>query len=92
VLSDRLHVCAPFRLEARYSARTTEDFLALSEDLEGFHRADADSETWLLTERAQRDLAKDPAVSHRVKLADLWLRLSLPDTALAFCTTTPTTT
>jgi predicted nucleic acid-binding protein len=71
VLADRLYVCAPFRLEARYSARTVEDFLALSEDLDGFHQAVADAETWLLAMRAQRDLAEDPAVSHRVKLADL---------------------
>jgi predicted nucleic acid-binding protein len=68
---DRLHVCVPFRLEARYSARTTEDFLGLSEDLDGFRQATADAETWLLAERAQRDLAEDSAVSHRVKLADL---------------------
>jgi len=71
VSADRLRVCTPFRLEARYSARTTEDFLTLSEDLDGFRQAVADAETWLLAERAQHDLAEDSAVSHRVKLADL---------------------
>lgn len=71
VRGDRLYVCTPFRLEARYSARAAEDFLALSEDLDGFHRADADAETWLLAERAQRELAENSAVSHTVKLADL---------------------
>jgi hypothetical protein len=71
VLADHLHVCTPFRLEARYSARTAKDFLAFSEDLDGFRQAAADAETWLLAERAQRDLAEDSAVSHRVKLADL---------------------
>ena len=71
VLADRFYVCTPFRLEARFSARTAGDFASLSEDLDGFRQANADAETWLLAERAQRDLAEDPTVSHRVKLADL---------------------
>jgi predicted nucleic acid-binding protein len=71
VLADRLHVCTPFRLEARFSARTAKDFAVLSEDLDGFRQAPADADTWLFAERAQRDLAEDPAVNHRVKLADL---------------------
>jgi predicted nucleic acid-binding protein len=71
VRADRLHVCTPFRLEARYSAQTAEDFAELSEELDGFRQTDADADTWLLAERAQRELAADPTVSHRVKLADL---------------------
>jgi predicted nucleic acid-binding protein len=71
VLADRLHVCTPFRLEARFSARSAEDFAALSEGLDGFPQAAGDAETWLLAERAQRDLAEGSGVSHRVKLADL---------------------
>jgi predicted nucleic acid-binding protein len=70
-LADCLHVCTPFRLEARFSARTADDFVSLSEDLDGFRQALADAETWLLAERAQSELAENPAVSHRVKLADL---------------------
>ncbi len=68
---DRLRVCPPFRLEALYSARTAADFAALSEELDGLCQAAGDAETWQLAERAQRELADDKSVSHRVAPADL---------------------
>jgi predicted nucleic acid-binding protein len=71
VLADELHVCTPFRLEARYSARSRADFRAISAQLDGFRQAPADAETWRLAERAQQRLADAPRLSHRVKLADL---------------------
>ena len=73
VREDRLHVSPPFRLEARYSARTATDFAALSSHLDDFRQAGGDAETWLLAERAQHELADDPSVSHRVRLPDLLL-------------------
>jgi predicted nucleic acid-binding protein len=71
LLADELHVCSPFRLEARYSARSPNDFGAISAQLDGFRQARADDETWRLAEHAQARLADAPGVSHRVKLADL---------------------
>jgi len=71
VLDDELYVCPPFRLEARYSARSAGDFRALSLELDGFRQAPADGSTWELAETAQQALADDRAVSHRVKLVDL---------------------
>jgi predicted nucleic acid-binding protein len=71
VLADELYVCTPFRLEARYSARSAADFAAISAELAGFRAARADADTWLIAEQAQQRLAEAPAVSHRVKLADL---------------------
>lgn len=35
VALDQLHVCTPFRLEARYSARCSSEFAALSAELAG---------------------------------------------------------
>ena len=71
VALDELHVCTPFRLEARYSARCSSEFAALSAELAGFRFAAADAETWALAEAAQERLASAPGVSHRVKLPDL---------------------
>jgi predicted nucleic acid-binding protein len=71
VLADELYVCTPFRLEARYSARSSSDFQAISAELDGFRQAPADRDTWRLAEQMQQRLADAPNVSHRVKLADL---------------------
>ena len=68
---DRLSVCSPFRLEALHSARTKADFSALSEELEDFRQAPGDAAAWLLAEQAQRELADQGSVSHRVAPADL---------------------
>jgi predicted nucleic acid-binding protein len=47
--------------------------VAFSEELDGFAQAMGDANTWRLTERSQRELAEDPAVSHRIGLPDLLL-------------------
>jgi predicted nucleic acid-binding protein len=71
VRADELHVCSPFRLEARYSARSAEELIRLTDELGGFRSVGADGETWSLAERSQEALASSSQVSHRVKLADL---------------------
>lgn len=70
---DRLHASPPFRIEALYAAQTAAEFAAMSDELDGFAQANGDSETWLLAERTQRELAANPAVSHRLPLPDLLL-------------------
>jgi predicted nucleic acid-binding protein len=66
-----LVVCAPFRIEARYSARSADSFRRLNEQLDVFGQARVDQRTWEIAEDAQRQLAETPGVSHRVKFADL---------------------
>ncbi len=73
VRADEVVVSPPFALEALYSARDAEDFLALTAELDGFRRVPANRETWQLAAGAQRALANDSAVSHRVKPIDLLL-------------------
>lgn len=71
VLSGELHVCPPFRLEARFSARSASDFATLDETLAGFEQAQADQQTFGLALSTQQDLAGAKGVSHRVKPVDL---------------------
>jgi predicted nucleic acid-binding protein len=71
VRENRLHASPPFRVEALYSARTAAEFSAFSEELDGFAQARGDADTWLLAERAQRELAEDPAANHRISFPDL---------------------
>lgn len=73
---DRILICDPFRLEALYSARSPDDYVALTEELEGFRPAPADGETWHLALAAQAELAADRNVSHRVKIVDLLVAAS----------------
>lgn len=73
VRQDRLHASPPFRMEALHSARAATDFTLLSSRLDGLRQAAADSDTWLIAERSQRQLAEDPAVSHRISVVDLML-------------------
>lgn len=73
---DRILICDPFRLEALYSARSPDDYVALSEELGGFRPARADGETWRLALRAQAELAAARGVSHRVKIVDLLVAAS----------------
>ena len=47
--------------------------MAFAEELDGFAQARADESTWLIAERSQRELAEDPAVSHRITMPDLLL-------------------
>lgn len=71
VEQDSLYVSAPFRLEARYSCQSAEEFAEMTEELDAFRQAAADADTWLLATSAQMELAKTPGVSHRVKSVDL---------------------
>jgi predicted nucleic acid-binding protein len=71
VLADELYVCPPFRLEARYSATSAENFAAIDHELDGFRQILAGDAVWELADRAQATLARTPGVSHRVKLPDL---------------------
>jgi predicted nucleic acid-binding protein len=71
VSAGELVVCSPFRLEARYSAQSPDDFRWISAQLDAFEQAHADQRTWQIAEDAQRQLAEAPGVSHRVKLPDL---------------------
>lgn len=45
----------------------------MSARLDNFATAEGDANTWLLAERSQRELARDPAVSHRIGMPDLLL-------------------
>jgi len=71
VRADEIFVCPPFMLEALYSARDWSGYQALQADLRGFRSAVGNGRTWQLAEQAQQALAKDRAVSHRVKPIDL---------------------
>jgi len=76
VLRGDVLVSEPFRLEALYSARSGEDVERLAAELDAFDRAPSDAATWSLAQRAQRDLAGDRRVSHRVKPIDLLVAAS----------------
>ncbi len=41
--------------------------------LDNFARADADTDSWLIAERTQQELARNPAVSHRISMPDMLL-------------------
>jgi len=69
----RLHAAPPFRIETLFSARTAHEFTAMSERLDSFAQVGADANTWPVAERTQRELAEDPAVSHRVSMPDILL-------------------
>jgi len=71
VRENRLHASPPFRVEALYSARTAAEFSAFSDELDGLAQTRGDADTWLLAERAQRELAEDPAANHRISFPDL---------------------
>ncbi len=69
----QIHATHPFRIETLYSARTAAEFSAMSARLDSFAQAGGDQNTWLIAERSQRELAEDPAVSHRIGMPDLLL-------------------
>jgi hypothetical protein len=56
-------------LEILYSARSSDDYVALEEDLASFRELRMDSETWATALGASRDLAARG--SHRVPIPDL---------------------
>jgi predicted nucleic acid-binding protein len=71
VRADEVFVCAPFALEALYSARDGSGYRALQNELRGFRGAVGNEQTWQVAMQAQQALAEDRAVSHRVKPIDL---------------------
>ena len=62
-IAGELVVCSPFRLEARYSAQSAEDFGWISAQLDAFEQARGDERTWQIAEDAQRQLAEAPEES-----------------------------
>jgi predicted nucleic acid-binding protein len=72
----RLHATTPFRIETLYSTRATIEFESMSGRLDSFATVEGDANTWLIAERSQRELAEDPAVSHRISMPDLLLATS----------------
>ena len=70
-LAGELHVCPPFRLEARYSARGSKEFAALTATLDALPQADADGATFAIALAAQAELARKRGTSHRIKPVDL---------------------
>ncbi len=73
VLADEVAVTGPFRLEALYSARDPDDYVAMEAELDAFLQLESDAETWSLAHQGQADLARARTVSHRVKPNDLLL-------------------
>lgn len=73
VLDGDLHVCPPFRLEARYSAQGDAEFAQIERTLNGFEQADSDDRTFAVALTAQQDLAQATGISHRVKPVDLMI-------------------
>jgi predicted nucleic acid-binding protein len=63
----------PFRIETLCSTRATAEFESMSAVLDDFAVAEGDASTWLVAERSRRELAEDPAVSHRISLANILL-------------------
>ena len=61
----------PFKLEALYSARGSDDYSRLAEQLAALPMAPGGSATLRLALDAQAELAHTPGVSHRVKPVDL---------------------
>ena len=66
---DELCVCAVTRLELLYSARSSEDYQLLEDDLAYFRDLRMDAETFAVALSAQRELASHG--QHRVPIPDL---------------------
>ena len=63
LLTDRIAICAPVRLELLYSARTRNDYATLRNDLAGLPDLPVDARAVAFAERAQAALAT--ASQHR---------------------------
>lgn len=66
-----LWTCPPSLLEMRYSARDSQDFALLAEELNAIPHAPLNAEAAAAGVSAQAELAAVPGVSHRVKPVDL---------------------
>jgi predicted nucleic acid-binding protein len=73
IRDDCIHASPPFRFEALYSAPDAAEFAALANYLDDLRQANGNLDTWRLVERIQRELAENPATSHRISLPDLLL-------------------
>ena len=72
--SGQLLICAPFMLEALYSATNEATYMRQLDDLRtGFELVVCDAETWTLALDAQRQLAAVAPAFHRRPPADLLL-------------------
>lgn len=71
-LAGQFVICAPFMVEALYSARNAEEYGALDEELRfGFDHAVANEASWSLALSAQRALANVDPSFHRRPPIDL---------------------
>ncbi|MET0604660.1 MAG: PIN domain-containing protein [Baekduia sp.] len=70
---DEVLVCDPFRMEALYSARDAKEYMSLSDELDALGQAPCDRVVWQIAQSAQRALASNRRVSHRIKPVDLLL-------------------
>jgi len=66
-----LWACPPSLLEMRYSARDSQDFALLTEELGAIPHAPLNAEAAAAAVTAQAELAAAPGISHRVKPVDL---------------------
>ncbi len=66
-----LWTCPPSLLEMRYSARDSQDFALLAEELNAIPHAPLNAEAAAAGVTAQSELAAVPGISHRVKPVDL---------------------
>ncbi len=71
VRANEVLICEPFLLEALYSARDGNNYARLAERLEALPSVVGGPSTLLLALEAQAELARAPAVSHRVRPVDL---------------------
>lgn len=66
-----LWTCPPTLLEMRYSARDSEHFATLAEQLDALPQVSLDAESATSALTAQAELAEARGISHRVKPVDL---------------------
>lgn len=82
VRANEVLTCEPFLLEALYSTRNGSDYDRLEKRLASLPEVASDPSTLRLALEAQADLARAPAVSHRVKPVDLLVAAIAHDHAL----------
>jgi predicted nucleic acid-binding protein len=71
LIADELWTCPPTLLEMRYSARDSQDFALVTEELNALPHAPLSAEAAAAAVTAQAELAAVPGISHRVKPVDL---------------------
>lgn len=71
LIAGELWTCPPTLLEMRYSARDSQDFALLTEELDALPHAPLNAEAAAAAVAAQAELAAVAGISHRVKPVDL---------------------